>query len=169
MSTEITAEPLHLAQIEEGLLNREYLEDPAPDIETAVGFKDLVANILASGEDRTFVTTLYAPINKAELVGKPFIMRDIKYLEGSFGAYVYVRGVTVDDVMFSFADGSSGIYQQLLESAARYVNEGAQAPRTLYVPNGLRESTYPTDKNGRPIPKGSDEKPKGTATTYYLA
>lgn len=93
---------------------------------------------------------------KRQLVGKQFIM-----LTANFGHdettntdYVVCRVVTSDNEKYRFADGSTGIYQQILTLVEK---TGGFVP--IMARKGLRASDYTTkDKNGDTI----------RATTFYI-
>ena len=101
-------------------------------------------------------------IDKAELVGKPFVIFSFTLRDGDFGRpYVSVNavlegatpGAPVSRVVFN--DGSTGVAAQLKEMAAQGIHGGIRCTK------GLRVSKYEyTD------PRDGTTKP---AQTYYLS
>lgn len=108
----------------------------------------------------------FIPVDKADMVGKPFIILDMLFKskdKDNFGDYVTVRGALLPPVgaardaklqKIVFADGGTGIYQQCVTLLKKFGRTGAYS-----CPNGLSRSDYTyTDDKG-------DETP---ATTFYL-
>jgi hypothetical protein len=96
-------------------------------------------------------------IEKAELVGKPFVITSWRYNpDGDMGDFMVVQITTKDDEKLFFVDGSTGIKDQLLGYQEKM--DGAQRP--IFVPKGLRVSnyTYKDEISGKDIP----------ASTYYI-
>jgi hypothetical protein len=77
------------------------------------------------------------------------------------GQYIVCRGITKDGKRFRFADGSTGIFKQLVNLTRERVNNGSATPNAgLYVPGGLTVSEYEyTDDKGA----------KSKASTFYLS
>lgn len=114
-------------------------------------------------------------VDKASLVGKPFLITAIQFTEtvrqsdDAIISYVYVDAVDKDDNPFSFNDSSSGVRSQLVEFArskgwADIVETHEVKPVRLVAPNGLRVSEYDQEVNdprtGRPTVR--------RARTFYL-
>lgn len=104
-------------------------------------------------------------VEKKTLINKTLMLATWTISEpgkGDFeGQFIVVRGMTKDGQRFSFADGSTGIYRQLVRLTETRVKNGAATPNAgLYVPGGLTVSEY----------EHTDEKGKKTkAQTYYLS
>lgn len=107
----------------------------------------------------------FNPIDKAELVGKPFGITGVRYRRNERQVeFVEVEIITLDGEQLGFQDASTGVRDQV----TKYLIDHKLAPSTdgttwtdvkLYVPNGLRVSTYEVhDDNGR----------AKQAKTYYL-
>lgn len=100
-------------------------------------------------------------VDKADLVNVAMIIFDWTFKTSETGDYVIVRAKTQDGTIV-FADGSTGIKDQLLKYQTRLEKareEGTQWSG-LYVPRGLRYSDYTyTD------PNTGDKSP---ARTYYI-
>lgn len=77
------------------------------------------------------------------------------------GQYLVVRGITQGGKRFRFADGSTGIYQQLVKLTAQRIRDGYVTPNAgLIVEKGLTKSEYTyTDDKGK----------KSAAVTFYLS
>jgi hypothetical protein len=77
------------------------------------------------------------------------------------GQYIVCRGMTKDGRRFRFADGSTGIFKQLVGLTKQRVQDGSATPNAgLLVNGGLTVSEYDY----------TDEKGKVTkAQTYYLS
>lgn len=88
-------------------------------------------------------------VEKAALVGQPFMITSWVVKSSAIGQYVVVHGVTPDDSRIVFADGSTGIRDQLILF-------GVDKP--ILCPKGLRASTYIVELETGPT----------QATTYYL-
>lgn len=93
---------------------------------------------------------------KENLVGIPFFITSWKYNpEGAHGEFVTVFVTKMDNSHGFFADGSTGIKDQLHEFE---IKMGGQRP--IYVPKGLRVSNYnyidPEDGKTKP------------SSTYYI-
>lgn len=105
-------------------------------------------------------------VDKAELVGKSFLITGIRFEKNSRGIeYVYVEAEDEAGEEFDFNDSStSGVKAQLmtyLESRGATVNveSGEVHDVKIAVPRGLRVSTYEVqDMRGK----------TKTAKTYYL-
>lgn len=95
--------------------------------------------------------------DKENLVGKPLIIFDWQFKESALGEYVIVRAKTQTGTVV-FADGSTGVRDQLAKYQTRLAKSGDKFSG-LYVPRGLRSSTYMTKTD-----KGEDVQ----ATTYYI-
>lgn len=101
-------------------------------------------------KDAVVVPTGNDPIDKAELVGVPFLITDVVFHDtGKFGnPFATVNILLQDDSKRSFSTSGAGVYAQLEE-----YREGANRYPRL-IPNGLRASDYIYNK--KPV------------TTYYL-
>jgi hypothetical protein len=113
----------------------------------------------------------YQVTDKADLVGVPFMIVDIRVNpKGEFGEFVSVCGLVEDPDKRPFVinDGSTG----LAEQAKGLVADGRKAG--ILVRGGLRVSEYmyeEKDFDGNPVidPKTKKAKPPLPAKTYYLA
>jgi len=119
---------------------------------------DAVAAFNAAGVDILDITDLIGDefgdvVKKPELVGKAFLIVDVKWHDqGEFGPFAAVLCMDNDGKRFVFTDGSTGVYQQLLELDERL---GDRTLAGIVCRKGLRASEY--EKDGR------------KAVTYYLA
>jgi hypothetical protein len=92
-------------------------------------------------------------VDKADLVKKDFIVLDSQFKDGDMGEYVIITGMTRDNQKFVFADGSTGIKDQMKELHEKGRTKG------IYVEGGLVRSDYEyEDDKGKKIP----------ATTFYF-
>lgn len=90
-------------------------------------------------------------VSKEELVGIPFIITEWEAKTGELGTYVVIRAVTQSNNRIVFADGSTGIKDQLLAFGIQ--------DKPILIHKGLRVSNYTyEDEEGKRIP----------ASTYYL-
>lgn len=138
---------------------------------------DLLGLAGVSGDDiQSFLewdTNPYQPVDKAELVGKPMLIVQWRFIAGDFGGFTVVHAIVRlgngTDWFVMFTDGSTGICEQLNELTnarlAALAKDGADAsklPRPqngALVRGGLVASNYEyTDADGKQHP----------ATTYYL-
>jgi hypothetical protein len=102
-------------------------------------------------------------IDKAELVGKPFLIKEVWFETGTRGIeYVYANAEFASGEEFSFNDSSSGIRSQIeqyLKVKKVDPEVGQTVPLRLVIPNGLRVSNYEVfDERNRPK----------MTKTYYL-
>lgn len=95
--------------------------------------------------------------DKATLCGVPMLCLNVMIRDGDLGGYAVVRAVTKDNRKIAFADGSTGLYAQLLNWQT---DHGDDTWPTLWK-HGLRRSDYEAHQN-----KAGDSVPAGT--TYYL-
>lgn len=104
----------------------------------------------------------FDPIDKAELVGKPFGVTGVRFRTNERSiAFAEVEIVTADGEPAAFQDASTGVRDQLANylSSKGLAISPEWADVRLFVPRGLRVSTYDvTDDRGR------DKQAK----TYYL-
>ncbi len=107
--------------------------------------------------------------NKELLLGTPFLITSLEFANGKSAPFVGVDAVDTNGEAFSFADGSSGVYRQLIGHLVTkgVLPEGTDGvkvfpePATLsnvrlVIKRGLRKSEYEAP-NGKP------------AVTYYIA
>lgn len=108
----------------------------------------------------------FRPVDKAELVGKGFIILDIALREAgkdNYGEYSVIKAALFPDPAKGseqkvekvvFADGGTGIHEQCKALIRKFNRRGG-----FSAPNGLRRSDYTyMDDNGKETP----------ATTFYL-
>lgn len=104
----------------------------------------------------------FNPIDKAELVGKPFGITGVRFRENErHVAFAEVEIITLDGEQLGFQDSSTGVRDQLAAYLAekKLAVSGDWTDVKLYVPNGLRVSSYEVhDESGR----------AKQAKTYYL-
>jgi hypothetical protein len=91
-------------------------------------------------------------IKKDALLGRAFLIVDVKFHDGEFGPFAAVLCIDDAGKRFVFTDGSTGVYQQLLDLDKQLDDRGLAG---LACRKGLRASEY--EKDGR------------KAVTYYLA
>lgn len=118
---------------------------------------DLAVDVLA---DEWPIVEKKALINKALMLATWSVSNPEE--SGDFeGQYIVVRGITKDGKRFRFADGSTGIFRQLVKLTRERVQNGSATPNAgLYVPGGLTVSQYDyVDEKGK----------KSKAETYYLS
>lgn len=102
-------------------------------------------------------------VDKAELVGKPFLITQVWLDMGSNEVlYLYVNGVHQDGSTFTFNDSSTtGVKAQMLQhlvSKGIDLQPGAVQDVKIVIPRGLRVSVYDVSDLGR----------TKRAKTYYL-
>lgn len=112
--------------------------------------------------------------DKDKLKGVEFVLIQWRFSSGDFGTFVSAGLVTKHGEKYILNDGSTGIYESLLEYSQNTKRFGG-----MKVPKGLRVSEYPTCKEcGRPMttdmvecenPKCDyDGTERGKGQTYYL-
>lgn len=121
-------------------------------------------------------TNPYQVVEKKELEGKPLLIVQWRFVDGTFGEYVVCHAIARlgngTDWQVLFTDGSVGIARQLNEltnkrladiDSAATEKEKAKLPRPqqgAFVRGGLAASNYEVEgPDGKMIP----------ATTYYLS
>lgn len=104
-------------------------------------------------------------VDKATLVGIPFVAIEWRFNEGDYGQpYVAIKVMTKDGRKGVVIDGGTGIRDQMVkvteDRLAQFNGDLTKAHAALICPKGLRDSKYTyTDAKGNEIP----------ATTYYIA
>jgi hypothetical protein len=131
-----------------------------------VSYEDALADIAAftGGEIIEFQGSPYEVVDKESLIDIPMVVLDYKFTPGKFGEdFVSVVAITENDKRVVFNDGGTGV-------RAQFEHMATQNPRRfgIHLPNGLRKSTYPIDKDGSPVPYGSPDA-AAEASTYYVA
>lgn len=97
--------------------------------------------------------------NKDDLIGVPLVIIDWEFKPSDMGKdYAFVTVKTQEGTRV-FADGGTGIPDQLERYKAKLLDSGA---RFIYVPNGLRKSDYVAK-----VVVDGEEK-RIPATTYYF-
>lgn len=98
-------------------------------------------------------------VDQAELVGVPLILFswEIKSSQTYGGVYALCRVKTADGTRV-FADGGTGICEQLERYKQRMMNDGLSGFEPIYMAKGLRVSSYQKEVDGKMIP----------AKTYYF-
>lgn len=97
----------------------------------------------------------FSVADKAQMVGKPFVIIQHRFVDGDMGQFVVLHVMTEGDEKCIIVDGSTGILRQV-----HALEDQGVDLRALFVENGLTRSDYTyTDSVGEPRP----------ATTYYLA
>lgn len=92
---------------------------------------------------------------KEDLIGKPLIITGWKFSTGDLGTYSVCNITTTDNQHGFFADGSTGIRDQLQKWT-----QDMGGVRPIYAPKGLRSSKYMADDGkGNKIP----------AETFYIS
>ena len=105
-------------------------------------------------------------VDKEQLVGIPFLIYSFRFSHGvgENGEKVSVQIITPDDKRLVFNDGSTGVYDQLLE-----IFESKGRSGGVLCERGLRVSDYYYDPKGKgdisKEPKTGYEK----GSTYYIA
>lgn len=110
--------------------------------------------------------------DKDRLIGMPFVLLTFAFNEGDWGEFASALLVTDRDDRIILNDGSSGIYEQLLD-----IMKNSNKTGGLFFSRGLRKSTYDTCKGcGRPRKPSTDVCPvcqddseqRSSGKTYYL-
>lgn len=105
----------------------------------------------------------YPRVDKETLVNRPFMILYWDIEPGDSGQYAVVNCMDTNNTKFSFSDGSSGVMEQLVS-----IQEKTGRHQGIFVPNGLRESKYGVNREGKAVNKNSPESVR-TASTFYLA
>lgn len=119
-----------------------------------------------------FVASPYTVLTNREkdaLINRPFYIRAVRFTTDpkTEQSYVIVYGVTEDDFMFIFTDGSTGVYSQLRTEVQARIDDNHPTPyEGILVANGLRVSEYDLNAENKPAKPG--EKVTGRGATYYL-
>lgn len=109
--------------------------------------------------------------NKDRLVGMPFVVLAFNFNEGDFGEFASALLVTDRGDRIIMNDGSTGVYEQLLDIMKTTDKTGG-----IFFPRGLRKSTYDTcvscGKPRKPSTEvctcGDDTEKRAKGNTYYL-
>jgi hypothetical protein len=145
-----TRNPLELLAEQFGTLTEE-----AQDFED-IGFGEIEA-VALPGE--------WELVKASELVGVPFkvVGVHLNFTDlSSEGTYANIRCITLDSRKVSFNDGSTGVYKQLKDIAAKWQKDNMPA-RPILVKGGLRASVYHWDEQSQAITPGNPN-----AATFYL-
>jgi hypothetical protein len=121
-----------------------------------VTFGDALASLESAGVgviDSDDLGSGFKVMDKATLVGVPFLLMGYRFADGDHGDFAVAFIVTEDDRKGIIVDGSTGIYQQLKQ----YSEKGMSS---FLMRNGLTRSDYQYDSG--------DGKMKD-ATTFYLS
>lgn len=116
----------------------------------------------------------YTDEDKPKLIGTAFLILDWRRIPGDMGMFATIRLLTEDGKRVRISDGSTGVYQQLVQIEIEREKKGHKAPtQGVLVRKGLRASDYFIYKDSREvIPKDIvDTVPKENkvkAVTYYL-
>jgi hypothetical protein len=143
------------------------MTDKTPAIPNLIDDEEVLSSIKTLDDALAFVNdhgiavadiedfgTGFHPVDKATLVGVPFVALGHKFVTGDFGPMVVIFAVTKNNDKVIIVDGSTGIKAQL----EGYAKRGLNGP--FKVERGLTRSDYTyKDKNG-------NEK---SATTFYLS
>ena len=102
--------------------------------------------------------------DKHDLVGKPFVIADVRFYTGKFGDACAVMAMleTRDQRKVVFNDGSTGVFRQVESMVRRHQRRGG-----FRCPNGLRASEYQyveKDFDGKPLPGAEEIR----STTFYI-
>lgn len=105
----------------------------------------------------------FPAIDKGKLVNVPFLLLGwtlSRPEDSNNGQYIVARGITQAGKRFRFADGSTGIFKQLVQITQTRIQNGEQYPNAgLYCESGLRKSDYTfVDEKGQ----------TQDATTFYI-
>jgi hypothetical protein len=121
-----------------------------------------------SFDDALKVATVAKPelevASKRNLIGVPFVIRQIKLHYGQFGAFVSLIAVTKRDDQIVINDGSTGIARQCVDLVKTY---GTDSP--VLIQGGLKESVYYIDRDTRQfVSKNPGVENTIPASTFYL-
>jgi hypothetical protein len=106
---------------------------------------------------------LFNKENKHQLVGVPFIIRNIRVNQGNFGFFVSLTCVTKDNKAIVINDGSSGIAAQMVGLIQKF-----GVDKSILIEKGLKRSDYYVDNDtghsvgNKPMPNSY------LATTFFL-
>lgn len=129
---------------------------------------------VSAGEEVSDGYERVAESDKRKFVGTPFIIIDFVPLEGDQGPYATIRLMTAEGGRYRMADGSAGIYTQLMDIAEQRRAAGHPAPtQAIAVKGGLRVSEYYIHKETQMvIPRTAiadvPEDKRQLGRTYYL-
>lgn len=109
--------------------------------------------------------------DKDRLIGMPFVVLTYGFNEGDFGEFASVLLVTDRGDRIILNDGSTGVYEQLLDIMKTTDKMGG-----IFFPRGLRKSTYDTCAEcGKPRKPsatvctcGDTSERRAKGKTYYL-
>lgn len=111
----------------------------------------------------------FDPVDKEQLVGKPFGITGVRFRTNERNerdiVFAEVETINTNGEQAAFQDASTGVRDQLIKYLAEhtvtdYLNEGQWHDLKLFVPRGLRVSQYDW-----PDPATGKTKP---VRTYYL-
>ncbi len=109
--------------------------------------------------------------DKSALVNHAFVIEHLKFMTDTATGANYVNAFVIrdDDRLYRVTDGSTGFYAQCVTLVQKRLADGHPHPYGPYIiDNGLRESEYGVDKNGKAVPLG-DPTQVGKGSTYYIA
>ena len=115
--------------------------------------------------------TGFKVVDKATLVGVPFLILEWRFSQGDFGPFVSVSAVTKHDDKVIFNDGSSGVRQQLQTVTDQRRERGHAHPQAgLVCEEGLTKTSYFANaKTGETSNTPQTGDGWGPASTYYIA
>lgn len=139
-------------------------------------FRDAAALLDRMGveaESASDYGTGFKVVDKATLVGQPFLIIEWRFNDGDFGGrqFVSVAAVTKDDRKVIFNDGGTGVCKQLATVTQQRRDRGHRNPQAgLLVESGLTATSYWFNEDtGETSSQAQSGKGWGPATTYYLA
>lgn len=139
-------------------------------------YKDAAAALDKAGvtaESASDYGTGFKVVDKATLVGVPFLAIEWRFNEGDYGdeGFVSVQAITKNDDKVIFNDGSTGVCAQLRLVTRQRRDKKHPAPQAgLICAEGLTKTTYYFNEDtGETSSKARDGKAWKPASTYYIA
>lgn len=113
-------------------------------------------------------------VEKATLIGVPFVIIEANFHEGSYGdaEFVSVEAMTQDEKKVVFNDGSTGVMAQIRRIMKDRVEKGVapeHANKGILVPGGLTLSEYYRNEKTGATSNKAEGKDWVPARTYYLS
>lgn len=134
------------------------------------GYAESVGVNVESADD--YGTGFRVVENKDSLVGVEMIFLDWRFTDGDFGQFVSIEAVTKAGDKFIINDGSTGLYQQMVNITAQRAAAGRPDTQTgLYVPHGLTKTDYFFNEDTKETASRKPEnggKAWKPASTYYV-
>jgi len=118
------------------------------DIPMTPGMSSMTMSEPSKAKSSTFEGSPYTVVDKETLIGKEFLITDLRTFVGDYGPAVSVMAITKDDERIVFVDGSTGIYEQV-----KFMSDRPDARPDSAAPMGSASPNTRTKlRTGPPLP-----------------